>query len=282
MLIVKTITAKSILTPSKLPDTDYVINPYIGCSFGCIYCYASFMGRFVEKTAADWGNYVFVKINAPELLKKEVKRLKNKGKGKTILFSSVTDAYQGIEAKYKITRQCLKVLLNFGFAGTISILTKSPLVLRDLDILTRFQKTEVGLTITTTNDKISRYFERKAPTTSQRLKALKKLNQAGIQTYVFIGPLLPHFATNPNELNKLFSSIAQTGTKEIYAEHINLKPYIKTRLHQEMKDVSPKILSKFYQSQSQPYRQHLTQTVKKLAAQHHLLLRLNEVIYHPQ
>ena len=280
MISVKSFRTKSILTSSKLPDADYVINPYIGCSFGCIYCYASFMGRFVGKTVADWGNYVFVKENAPELLRKEVKRLKNKGKGKTILFSSVTDAYQGIEAKYKITRQCLKVLLDFGFSGTISILTKSPLVLRDLDLLTKFKDIEVGLTVTTTDDKISRYFEKKAPSSSQRLKALEKLNQAGIKTYAFVGPLLPHFVANSNGLDKLFSAIAKTGTREIYVENINLSPYIKKRLYKEMKNISPKILQKFYQASSKSYQQEIERIVKQLAEKYGLVLRLKKVIYH--
>ncbi|MFZ9241529.1 MAG: hypothetical protein ACO22R_10345, partial [Chitinophagaceae bacterium] len=85
----KEIQSKSVLTPSKLPDADYVVNPYTGCRFGCTYCYASFMCRYAGKEINDWGEYVFVKKNAPELLKNDLKRLKNKGAGKSILFSSV-------------------------------------------------------------------------------------------------------------------------------------------------------------------------------------------------
>ena len=80
---VKEIQTKSILTLSKLPDTDYVINPYVGCRFGCTYCYASFMGRFVSKQINDWGEYVYAKINAPELLRNELRKLKNKGRNKS-------------------------------------------------------------------------------------------------------------------------------------------------------------------------------------------------------
>src|SRR3989344_9317653 len=102
MFEIKEIKAKSILVPSKLPGCDYVINCYTGCRFGCSYCYASFMGRFVDKKVSDWGEYVFAKINVPQLLEKELLKLKNKGKGKTILLSSVTDPFQGVEAKYKL------------------------------------------------------------------------------------------------------------------------------------------------------------------------------------
>lgn len=102
---IKAITAKSILTPCRIPGIDWVVNPYVGCRFGCTYCYASFMGRFVGKKIADWGEYVFPKINAPELLKKELKKLKDKGRGQEVFMSSVTDPYQGLEAKYQLTRQ---------------------------------------------------------------------------------------------------------------------------------------------------------------------------------
>ena len=112
---VKEIIAKSILVPSKLPECDFVINPYTGCRFGCSYCYASFMGRFVDKPISEWGNYVYAKINAPELLKKETMKLKDKGKGKTILLSSVTDPFQGLEAKYKLSEKCLcRINNNFN------------------------------------------------------------------------------------------------------------------------------------------------------------------------
>lgn len=103
---VKEIQAKSILSKTALKDADfdYSVNPYYGCRFGCVYCYASFMSRFVGKNIADWGNFVFAKVNAPELLEKEIKRLPDKGKGKVIWFSSVTDPYQGLEAKYELIR----------------------------------------------------------------------------------------------------------------------------------------------------------------------------------
>ena len=152
------ITSKSALVSSKLPECDFVINPYIGCRFGCSYCYASFMGRFVDKKVSDWGEYVFAKINVPQLLEKELLKLKNKGKGKTILLSSVTDPFQGVESKYKLSERCLAILADYGFEGNISILTKSPLVLKVLPILKKLKNVDVGMTITSTNDVISRYF----------------------------------------------------------------------------------------------------------------------------
>lgn len=277
---VKEIQSKSILTPSKLPDADYVINPYTGCAFGCTYCYASFMGRYVGKSNDDWGNYVHVKTNAPELLEKDLKKLKNKGQGKSIFFSSVTDPYQGMEAKYQLTRKCLEILFGYGFEGQISILTKSHMVLRDIDILKQLKNVEVGFTITSTDDKISRYFEKKAPNVSQRLDAMKQLNATGIKTYAFVGPLLPHFVAEPEVLDTLFKAIVETGTKELYVEHINLSTYILNRLKKEMPDMDTTILAKFYSSKDKSYQNELNKVILELAEKYDLKLRLDLPIYH--
>ncbi|OGC51692.1 hypothetical protein A2982_03415 [candidate division WWE3 bacterium RIFCSPLOWO2_01_FULL_39_13] len=278
----KEIEAKSILVKSNLPDTDYVINPYTGCSFGCTYCYASFMGRFNGKTFDDWGKYVFAKTNAPKLLERQIKSIKNKGKGKTVFLSSVTDPYQGIEAKYKLTRQCLQTLFEHDFQGLVAILTKSDLVLRDLNILQKLHHVEAGLTITSTDDSISRYFEKYAPAVSRRLKALATLNKAKISTYAFIGPLLPHYISKEKELDKLLKAIADTGTKEVYVEHINLTSYILGRLRKEMKNADPKILDTFYKSKNKKYQEELDKIVEDLCKKHKLKIRLGKTIKHGQ
>lgn len=279
---IKEIESKTILTPCKIPGIDYTLNPYIGCRFGCIYCYASFMGRFVGKKIQDWGSYVYPKINAVELLKNELpRRLKNKGKGKEIFLSSVTDPYQGLEAKYKLTRGCLEALADFRFEGIVSILTKSPLVTRDIEVLKRL-KTVVGLTVTSTDDRISRYFEKYAPKVSDRYKALKKLNQAGIKTYAFVGPLLPHFVAEKKELEKVFQKLNQVGTEDIYIEHLNLSRYIRNRLMKEMKQMPKEILKKFYSSQTKSYRQDLEAMIRQLVKKYKMNLLLDMVIFHKE
>lgn len=277
------IKAKTILTPCRIPGIDFVINPYIGCRFACKYCYASFMGRFVDKKISDWGEYVYVKINASVLLKKEAPRkLKNQGRGKVVWFSSVTDPFQGVEAKYKLTRQCLQVLLDFGFAGELSILTKSDLVLRDVDLIKRFRNAAVGLTVTSTDDSISRYFEKYAPAVSKRLAALKTLNQNGIKTYAFIGPLLPHFVARKEELEKIFQKLVEVGTKDIFVEHLNLASYIRGRLLKEIKGVDKEVIKKFYLSQSKKYREELEKIIHSLVAKYKMNLLEDMVIFHKE
>ncbi len=278
---IKEIEAKGILSKCGIPGIDFVVNPYIGCRFGCKYCYASFMGRFVGKKIADWGEYVYPKVNSPELLKKEIeKKLPGKGKGKEVFLSSVTDPYQGLEAKYQLTRRCLKVLADWGFEGTLSILTKSNLVTRDIDILKRFQQAVVGLTVTSADDDISRYFEKYAPPPPERFEALKKLNQAGIKTYAFIGPLLPHFVADETGLEKVFQKLVEVGTKDVYVEHLNLSSYIRGRLMAEMKGTDKDIVNKFYSSQTKAYREDLGKLVKKLVEKYNMNLLLDLVIFH--
>lgn len=285
------IKAKTILVSCRIPGIDYVINPYTGCRFACKYCYASFMGRFIGKRVEDWGSYVYAKINAPELLKKELMK-KNSPKGrltfgqkgthKEIFLSSVTDPYQGVEAKYWLTRRCLQILVDFDYQGSVSILTKSDLVLRDIDLFSKLKNISIGLTVTSTDDGISRYFEKFAPPVSARFKALKILNKNNIQTYAFIGPLLPHFVSNPKELEKIFKKLVDVGTHDIFVEHLNLSSYIKGRLNDEMKSVDKEIVKKFYSSQSKSYRQELDIIINELVKKYRMDLHTGGTIFHKE
>ncbi len=274
--------AKSILVKSKLPESDYVINCYTGCAFGCSYCYASFMGRFVGQPINSWGDYVYAKTNAPELLEKEIKKLKNKGKGITVLLSSVTDPFQQAEAKYKLSEKCLTVLADYDFQGNVSILTKSPAVLKVIPILKRLKNIDVGITITSTDDKISRYFEKFAPNASARIKTLETLNKEHIQTYAFLGPILPHFIAEKGKLDQVLAAIYKTGTRRLFIEHINLSTYIKERMLKELKNVDKEFLNKFYSSQSKDYREELNKTIYELLKKYKFKLLHNEIIYHKE
>jgi DNA repair photolyase len=142
------------------------------------------MKRFTDHKE-PWGSFVDIKTNAPELLERQLKRAR---RGRVML-SSVTDAYQPIESKTGITRQCLEILLDRQFP--VNILTKSPLVLRDLDLIKEFNDIEVGITVTTDDDRVRKVFEPKAPPIEARVRALGKLSEKGVRTFAFIGPVLP-------------------------------------------------------------------------------------------
>lgn len=272
------VKTKKILIPSKLPGIDYAINPYVGCSYGCLYCYASFMGSFVQQPVSQWGKYVYAKINAVELLVQEITQLK-KGQPKSILFSSVTDSYQPLEQYYQLTRRLLQVLVQQSYTGKISILTKSPLVLRDVDVLAQLPQKEVGLTITATDDRVSSIFESFAPTMSRRLETLQQLSQQGFQTYAFIGPLLPHFYLYPQRLSTLFERIANTGVSSVFVEHINLSTYICNRLFKH-REVSKEEKYAYQQAQNKACRDEVQKIVNTLVKKYRLVLRFSKVFEH--
>ena len=179
---IKEIKAKNILSKSKV--YDWTINPYVGCQHGCIYCYAKFMKRF-SGHKENWGEFVDVKINAPELLNQEIKK-KKKGR---VWISGVCDSYQPLEKKYELTKKCLEILQKNNWPVVIQ--TKSPLVLRDLELLKKFQEIEVGFTITTDDEEIRKIFELRTVPINERIETLDKLHQEGIKTFVMIAPLLP-------------------------------------------------------------------------------------------
>ncbi|MCX5810215.1 MAG: radical SAM protein [Proteobacteria bacterium] len=181
-MIVKEIEAKTILSKSQI--YDYALNAYVGCQHNCIYCYARFMKRFTRHRE-QWGEFVDVKMNAAELLTREVKK-KKKG---TVWISGVCDAYQYVEQKYMLTRRCLEILVENGWS--LAIQTKSPLVLRDIGILKRSADAEVSFTITTADDKVRRIFEPGAPPIEKRIEALGVLHAEGIKTVVMVAPMLP-------------------------------------------------------------------------------------------
>jgi DNA repair photolyase len=181
---VKEVFAKTILTKTAISGFDYCINPYVGCGHGCRYCYASFMKRFTGHLE-PWGEFIDVKVNAPSLLKRQLKRAKQG----VVALSTVTDPYQPIERKYQLTRMCLEALLEAQFS--VNLLTRSPLCLRDIDLLKQFKNIEVGFSVTTHDEGIKKIFEPYSPTIHARVKALETLRREKIPTYAFIGPMLP-------------------------------------------------------------------------------------------
>jgi DNA repair photolyase len=179
---IREIYAKSVLSKSQV--FDYTVNPYVGCSHACRYCYATFMRRFTGHRE-KWGEFVDVKINAPELLAREIFRRK---KGR-VWVSGVCDPYQKAERKYKLTRRCLEIMIENGWPVTVQ--TKSALVLRDSDILEKTDEAEVGFSITTADDNIRKIFEPGASPIQERIEALSLLHSRGIRTFAMIAPLLP-------------------------------------------------------------------------------------------
>ena len=171
--------AKNPFGKTKIPGAKFVVNQYIGCEHGCRYCYARFMCKWYDY--GEWGEWVVVRGNLPELVR-------GRFVNGWVYMSSVSDAYQPIEAEIRLTR---RILQNMNKKIRLRILTKSDLVLRDLDLLREFRCVEVGLTINSFDEDLRREIEPNAPSMERRFKALKNLHDAGIRNYGFISPVIP-------------------------------------------------------------------------------------------
>lgn len=214
-MAINPVQAKSILQKSGLPGTSYVINPYTGCTHGCVYCYARFMKRFTAHSE-PWGTFLDAKVNAPELLSRQLDRMREPLK-EEVIFSSVTDPYQPAEKTYELTRRLLEVLL--AHRVPVSILTKSDLVLRDIDLLKQFESCTVGLSLMTLDDTVGHHLEPRATPPTQRLQALRLLHEQGIYTYAFVSPYLPGLSADIHELMEALSG----SIDEIGVEAINIR-----------------------------------------------------------
>ena len=210
-MAVREVSCKSLLNLSRLPGARYVINPYTGCQNSCAYCYANFMARY-SGHEEPWGEWVDVKMNALDVLERELKTARKD----SVLLSSVCDPYQPLERKYMMTRRILEKLLERDFP--VDILTKSMLVLRDTGIIKRFSTRRVGLTITGLEERDRMVLEPFASSHSDRIMTLRPLKEEGIETYAFVGPILP----GATDLDRVFSDIAGK-VKFALVDRLNMK-----------------------------------------------------------
>jgi DNA repair photolyase len=161
-----------------------------------------------------WGEFVDVKVNAPQLLRRQL----NRARRGVVALSTVTDPYQPLERTYQLTRKCLDILLEDQFS--VNLLTRSPLCLRDIDLFKQFEKIEVGISITTHDENIKKIFEPHSPSIDARVKALEVFRKEKIRTYAFIGPMLP---LDPKELVKRLGDLVD----EVLIDRMNYPNKVK-------------------------------------------------------
>lgn len=205
---ISTTTAKAVLVKSDLPASDYVANPYSGCPHRCRYCYASFMKRFTGHTE-EWGTYLDVKEYDSCKIPKALG-------SKTILLSSVTDPYNPYEVKFHKSRNILELLVRSD--AHVEILSKSDLMVNDIDLLKEFRDLSVGISLNTLDDDFRKDMEPGAPSVKRRLKALEKLHSAGIPTYLFISPIFPYLT----DIRAILKATAGNIDKVCF-ENLNLR-----------------------------------------------------------
>jgi len=221
-----TLPVRSLLnrcTAPRMPFT-WTINPYRGCEFACKYCYARYTHEFMEmRNGIEFEQKIFVKQHAADLLRQELRQVKA---GEEIAIGTATDPYQPAEKKFEVTRGILEEFAKHsGFE--IGIVTKSNLILRDVELLQHVSKTNklfVNLTVTTLNADLARILEPRAPRPDLRLESVRKLNQAGIDTGVICAPVIPGITDSPRDLDALVHAAAEVGAKYIFANSLFLKP----------------------------------------------------------
>jgi DNA repair photolyase len=209
------IFCKTALSSSTLPGLTYSLNPYRGCQHNCAYCYAPNVLRVPRE---QWGDCIEIKTNISEVLARELKAKKPGIVG----ISTVTDPYQPLERTYSVTRSCLEQLVTSKFPAHIQ--TKSALVTRDIDLLSRFSDTQVMMSIGTLNDKERSLLEPCTSPIPERLNALRMLTDAGIKTAVFFGPVYPTITLD--DIPLILERFIEAGVSEIWVDRLNLKPGI--------------------------------------------------------
>ena len=293
--------AKSVLNgPETTGMGFWSINPYIGCAFGCAYCYARYTHRWVmERAASDermtdvlgdaynklppWLAFernIFVKKNAPEVLSKTLRfgseRHLKLLEGETIVIGTATDPYQPAERRFRITRGILEVLAEHP-GMSITIITKSPLVTRDIDLLSRINRISdlsIHISLITLDRELARRIEPRAPTPESRVRALARLREAGIAAGINCMPVLPGITDNPSDLEALVKRVSEAGATYVGACAVRLKPAAKKRylpfIEQEFPHLAERYRNTFANSAyaGEKYREGLAHFFGKICAKY--------------
>lgn len=248
--------AKNVLNGPEVTGMGFwSINPYVGCAFGCAYCYARYAHRYVMERAFDgermsdqlrgafsemppWLAFernIFVKKNAPDVLKRTLRQGSDKHlkllQGESILIGSATDPYQPAERKFRITRQILEVIAEHPGLSII-IISKSPLITRDIDVLSRINRISdlsVHISLITLDRDLARRLEPRSPTPESRIRALSRLREAGIEAGINCMPVLPGITDKPSDLDALVKKVAEAGATYVGACALRLQSTARQR-----------------------------------------------------
>jgi DNA repair photolyase len=237
--IIRETVCKTILNRSGL--CDYSLNCYTGCTHACSYCYARFMQRF-HPHDEPWGAFVDVKVNAVEVLKRQLRR----AKPGSVFVSSACDGWQPIETQWRLTRRCCELLLERGFR--LHVLTKSTLVLRELDLFAG-RPVQIGITLTTLDEQLRELWEPGAASVHERLGVIEAAQGAGLQTSVMFGPLLPFLYDSQEAVDALLGQAAELAIDRIWLDTLNPRPRVWPAVAELLRAKFPNLV--------QPYRKIL-------------------------
>lgn len=232
---------------------DWSINPYRGCAHGCSFCYARAFQSFIGLGSEDeFQNHILIKQNAAEALEAQLARMAKRTGGDPkrvgssiglVTIGTATDPYQPVESKQKITRQCLKVLAKYQVPTSIT--TRSPLILRDLDVLAEVPVASINISINTLDAALTRKLEPAAPFPAKRLETVQSLNEQGIRAGVFIAPILPYLTDSDEGLDCLISSAKAHRASFAMASVLRLSADVKAWYFQNLQTHFPKLVSAY-------------------------------------
>jgi DNA repair photolyase len=249
------VEAKSIINsvPGNYLPFNWTINAYRGCSHACVYCFARTTHTYLDMNAgSDFDTKIVVKVNAPEVLRKDLR--KKSWKGEHIAMGTATDPYQRAEGKYKITRSIVETLLEFR--NPFSILTKGTLILRDLDLLveaSRLMEVSTAFSIGTLDEDVWRKSEPGTPHPRKRIEAVAKLNEAGIPCGVLVAPVLPGISDSEAQLREVVTAAIDAGATHVSPILLHLRPVVRDVYMGWLQETYPDLVPRYNEMYAKAY-----------------------------
>jgi DNA repair photolyase len=274
------IQVKSVLNSVKGMPFRWSINPYRGCSHGCPFCFARRTHWFLEEDGINqWSSKIFVKVNAPEVLRGELGR--RGWKREDVALGTATDPYQAIEGKYQLTRRILEVLHEFR--TPVSIVTRSPLILRDIDLLTQLARragVTVCVSIATTDPELAHGIEPTVAPPAQRFRTVETLSSNGIRTGVLLAPILPGLTDHPASLQAVVQAARDHKAHFVGHSVLHLGEVTRDAFLRYLAQYHPELISRYERMYTRKYAPGAYRTrISRIVAEHKARFRIDEARY---
>lgn len=237
--------AKSLLNRVAGMPFGWSINPYRGCYHQCVFCFARRTHWFLDEDGVNrWGSRIFVKVNAPAVLRSELS--KRSWKHETVAIGTVTDPYQPLEGRYRITREILRALYDYDTPA--GLITRSPLVIRDIDVLRALAGSagvSVSISIATLDPRIAKEIEPTVAPPAKRLLAVEKLASAGIRVNVALAPILPHITDTPENVEAVVRSAREAGAVKVWHNTLHLHEVTRDAFFAYLRRRHPELIARY-------------------------------------
>lgn len=237
--------AKSVLNHVAGMPFAWSINPYRGCYHRCVFCFARRTHTFLEEDGVErWGTRIYVKTNAPAVLRTEL--AKRSWTHDTVAIGTVTDPYQPLEGRYRLTRGILQALRDYDTPA--SLITRSPLVIRDIDVLrdlARVSGASVSISIATLDERLAREIEPTVAPPQKRLIAVEKLAQAGIKVHVALAPILPQITDSDENIEAVVRAARNAGAHAVWHNTLHLHEVTRDAFFGYLRSNKPELLAQY-------------------------------------